>query len=176
MAEYTKAFASSSLAEYGWHSSNATCSQAIINPTLLKILNAERPTQILDLGCGNGSLCRFLHSHGFTVVGMEPDSGGLDIARQKSPSIPFYQVGVEDDPGLVTESQGLFDAVVSTEVIEHLYLPHLLARFAWRCLKPGGLLIVSTPYHGIFKPCSFACWQVGSSSYSSLAWWPHQIL
>ena len=85
MAEYTKAFASSSLAEYGWHSSNATCSQAIINPTLLKILNAERPTHILDLGCGNGSLCRFLHSHGFTVVGMEPDSGGLDIARQKSP-------------------------------------------------------------------------------------------
>ena len=52
--------------------------------------------------------------------------------------------------------EGHFDAVVSTEVIEHLYSPHLLPRFAWHCLKPGGLLIVSTPYHGYFKNVALA--------------------
>jgi 2-polyprenyl-6-hydroxyphenyl methylase/3-demethylubiquinone-9 3-methyltransferase len=82
---------------------------------------------------------------------MEPDSDGIKLAKKQLPSASFYQLGVASDPALVTETEGLFDAVVSTEVIEHLYAPHLLPRFAWQCLKPGGLLIVTTPYHGYLK-------------------------
>ena len=66
---------------YGWLSSTPTYSQSYINPALLRILRVEQPARLLDLGCGNGSLCRFLHSHGFAVVGMEPDGDGISIAR-----------------------------------------------------------------------------------------------
>ena len=137
--------------QYGWRSSAPTYSQSYINPPLLKLLLAEQPSRLLDLGCGNGSLCRFLHSRGLDMVGMEPDADGVPLAREQLPSTSFYQLGVDSDPALITAQEGLFDAVVSTEVIEHLYSPHLLPRFAWHCLKPGGLLIVTTPYHGYLK-------------------------
>jgi 2-polyprenyl-6-hydroxyphenyl methylase/3-demethylubiquinone-9 3-methyltransferase len=44
-----------------------------------------------------------------------------------------------------------FDVVVSTEVIEHVYAPRNLAKNAWHLLRPGGLLIMTTPYHGYLK-------------------------
>lgn len=126
-------------------------SQGYINPLLLTLLRKEAPGRILDLGCGNGSLCCLLHSQGFDVVGMEPDQGGVCIAREQLPSASFYQCGVDDDSSVITKAEGLFDTVVSSEVIEHLYSPHLLPRFARNCLKPGGRLIVTTPYHGYLK-------------------------
>jgi 2-polyprenyl-6-hydroxyphenyl methylase/3-demethylubiquinone-9 3-methyltransferase len=46
---------------------------------------------------------------------------------------------------------GGFDAAVSTEVIEHLYAPHLLPRFAHALVRPGGHLVLTTPYHGYWK-------------------------
>ena len=41
--------------------------------------------------------------------------------------------------------------MVSTEVIEHLFSPHLLPVFARGMLAPGGVLILTTPYHGYLK-------------------------
>ena len=47
-------------------------------------------------------------------------------------------MGVEDDPSEIISSEGLSDVVVSTEVVEHLYSPHMLPLFAYKCLSPGG--------------------------------------
>ncbi|MGH9200871.1 MAG: class I SAM-dependent methyltransferase, partial [Vicinamibacterales bacterium] len=44
-----------------------------------------------------------------------------------------------------------FDAVVSSDVIEHLYRPSALIEVAVRLLKPDGHLVVGTPYHGYLK-------------------------
>lgn len=49
-----------------------------------------------------------------------------------------------------------FDAVVSTEVIEHLYDPRSFARNVYHLLRPGGLAILSTPYHGYVKNVALA--------------------
>ena len=84
-------------------------------------------------------------------VGIECDCTGVSIAREAHPAIRFYQAGVQDDPSAITSTEGLFDAVVSTEVIEHLYSPHLLPIFARKLIKPEGYLIVTTPYHGYLK-------------------------
>ena len=45
----------------------------------------------------------------------------------------------------------LFDAVVSTEVVEHYFSPHLLPIFANGALREGGYLVITTPYHGYIK-------------------------
>jgi len=37
------------------------------------------------------------------------------------------------------------------EVIEHLTYPRELLKAAKKCLKPGGRLIITTPYHGYLK-------------------------
>jgi len=41
--------------------------------------------------------------------------------------------------------------IVSTEVIEHLYDPHAMPRLARLLLKPNGVVLVTTPYHGYLK-------------------------
>ena len=44
-----------------------------------------------------------------------------------------------------------FDAVVSAEVIEHVYLPRDFVKCAFELLRPGGLFVVTTPYNGYLK-------------------------
>lgn len=41
-------------------------------------------------------------------------------------------------------------------MVEHLYAPHELGSFCFRALKPGGTLLISTPYHGYLKNLALA--------------------
>jgi 2-polyprenyl-6-hydroxyphenyl methylase/3-demethylubiquinone-9 3-methyltransferase len=52
--------------------------------------------------------------------------------------------------------EGCFDAIVSAEVVEHLYAPRDLAQSAFRLLRDGGTLILTTPYHGYLKNLAMA--------------------
>jgi 2-polyprenyl-3-methyl-5-hydroxy-6-metoxy-1,4-benzoquinol methylase len=138
---------------YGWNCAASPQSCGYVTPAVLKILQLAGARRVLDLGCGNGDLCGELARAGYDVVGVELDSDGVRIARQAHPRIPFYNYGVHDDPATLLQREGgrLFDAVVSTEVIEHLYAPHLLPAYARGLLVENGHLILSTPYHGYVK-------------------------
>ena len=57
---------------------------------------------------------------------------------------------------LPAEFVGYFDAVVSVEVIEHLPLPRKLMENARDALKPGGVLVLTTPFHGYWKNLALA--------------------
>jgi 2-polyprenyl-6-hydroxyphenyl methylase/3-demethylubiquinone-9 3-methyltransferase len=46
---------------------------------------------------------------------------------------------------------GIFDAVISSEVIEHLFDPSALVQAAWARLPQNGVLIITCPYYGYFK-------------------------
>jgi 2-polyprenyl-3-methyl-5-hydroxy-6-metoxy-1,4-benzoquinol methylase len=105
--------------------------------------------RILDVGCGNGALCGVLVKNGFEATGCEPTEKGVALAREAFPQIRFLRAGIDDDE--LAAVGGDFDVVIATEVIEHLYLPGALPRFARRVLRPGGHLILSTPYHGYLK-------------------------
>ncbi|MEJ0005138.1 MAG: class I SAM-dependent methyltransferase [Steroidobacteraceae bacterium] len=137
--------------EYGWNSGDSPCSCGYIAPKILELIESYRLRRVLDLGAGNGALCAMLARAGCDVVGVEFDEKGFDIARRTYPDIPFHHFGVQDDPAALMSVEQSFDAVVSTEVIEHLFSPHLLPVYAARTLKAGGLLIISTPYHGYLK-------------------------
>ncbi len=56
---------------------------------------------------------------------------------------------IYEDPARL-ETSGV-DAIVASEVIEHLFRPRVLMRFAQAKLRPGGFLLLSTPYHGYTK-------------------------
>jgi 2-polyprenyl-3-methyl-5-hydroxy-6-metoxy-1,4-benzoquinol methylase len=138
--------------KYGWANSNGPESCGYITPkivTILKRLNARR---VCDLGSGNGLLVSVLRDAGFKVAGIEYDREGFEISKRNYTGINFYNLGVQDDPKLVLDEEGeVFDLVVSTEVIEHLFSPHLLPIFAREVLCEGGFLVISTPYHGYLK-------------------------
>jgi 2-polyprenyl-3-methyl-5-hydroxy-6-metoxy-1,4-benzoquinol methylase len=142
-----------SVDDYGWRSSRLEDHTQHTLPVIKAALSSLHAHRVLDLGSGNGSVCAELRKLGLDVVGVEYDTNGVAIARSNHPAIPFYQYGVQDEPAALLSQEGgrLFDAVVSTEVIEHLFAPHLLPQFARALLKESGTLIVSTPYHGYLK-------------------------
>lgn len=132
--------------DYGW-SDEAPESSSYINQAIINIAARldPRPQTILDVGCGNGVLAAELASQGYAVTGVDGDTRAIEIARSKYPNAEF-ETGVFENP-----PPGLFDFVCSTEVVEHLYAPHELARYCFDALKPGGTLAMSTPYHGYWK-------------------------
>lgn len=136
---------------YGWDSETAPCSCGYVAPAVLDILKRLGSARVMDLGAGNGALCAMMKAQGLDVVGLEYDSEGCAVAHRANPDIPFYNMSVEDDPAKLLATETPFDAVVSTEVVEHLYAPHFLPIFAAQVLKPGGYVVISTPYHGYLK-------------------------
>jgi len=63
--------------------------------------------------------------------------------------VRFEQVSVDSElpPEIGTD----FDLVIATEVIEHLPAPRTLLRAGFQFLRPGGRMLISTPYHGYLK-------------------------
>lgn len=137
--------------KYGWHSAQETYSTSYIAPRVKTLLADLKVKRIADLGAGNGGLCGQLASDGYKVVGIEYDKNGVEIAKEAHPGVNFYNFGVQDDPRDLLSCEAQFEAVISTEVIEHLFSPHLLPQYAGAILQEGGYLIVTTPYHGYFK-------------------------
>lgn len=136
-------------ATYRFDSAQPSHMHTVFVPPILARLRELKPLRILDLGCGNGSLCRMIRDAGFNIEGVDPSAEGIGQARASHPDIPFHQMSVDGTPP--QEWLGSFDVVVSTEVVEHLYNPRAMPRLAAQLLKPGGVILVTTPYHGYWK-------------------------
>ena len=106
---------------------------------------------VCDLGCGNGHLAGQLVSRGRQVVGVDASASGIEVARQVHGTIAEFICAPIDAALAGRLGRDRFDAVVSSDVIEHLYHPRQLIACARAILKPGGYLVVGTPFHGYFK-------------------------
>ncbi len=121
-----------------------------LEPTLTALKKRVPKGRVLDAGCGNGAFCGALVKQGcYEVVGTDLAESGVAIARRHYPGAEFHVLSVQDD--LVSFFGSPFDAVVSLEVIEHLYSPKQFVMGMFRAIRPGGTLIISTPYHGYLK-------------------------
>jgi 2-polyprenyl-6-hydroxyphenyl methylase/3-demethylubiquinone-9 3-methyltransferase len=84
------------------------------------------------------------------VTGVDLSESGIAHAKASYPNMAFHQMPV--GPELVEHfGEGCFDAIVSADVVEHLYAPRDLAQNSFRLLKDGGMLILTTPYNGYLK-------------------------
>ena len=136
---------------YDWDPPKAVRSFEYIAPKILLILNRLGVQRVLDIGSGYGRLCNIMAGAGYQAAGVDINLKGIESSQAEYPGIPFYNIGVQDEPELLLENENLFDAVTSTEVVEHLFSPHLLLSFAKAVLREDGYLIVTTPYHGYIK-------------------------
>lgn len=154
---------SASPADYGWSEATPEHSHAYLDEVVLSALNEAVPAdvstpasvRVFDSGCGNGALLLELKKRGYGVAGCELSRAGVEIARRSlGDGVRIENLSVYDD--LATTFGSSWDAVISTEVIEHLYSPRVFVQRARELLDVGGTLVLSTPYHGYLKNLALA--------------------
>lgn len=141
--------------DYEWAGRDVSGCTTSIWPEVSRMLGPANGRRILDVGCGNGAMAKLLADAGWDVTGLDASESGIMEARRRVPNGRF-EVGLAE-PGTV-ERLGVepFDAVVSTEVVEHVYAPRDWARGCAAALAPGGVFVSSTPYHGYLKNLAIA--------------------
>jgi 2-polyprenyl-3-methyl-5-hydroxy-6-metoxy-1,4-benzoquinol methylase len=105
--------------------------------------NISAQGRVLDVGCGNGVISRHLGQYGYNVLGIDISQKTIDVAKSKNklPNVRFEAVSAE---ALTAQGQQ-YDAVICSEVLEHLHQPGLLLHTIYASLKPEGVLIVTVP-------------------------------
>jgi SAM-dependent methyltransferase len=100
--------------------------------------------QLLDYGCG-GSPYRSLFKSSRFLRADYVDCGGVDCLIAEDGTLPL--------------PDACCDGVLSTQVLEHVYSPQTYLAEAFRVLRPGGKLILST--HGIWEDhgCPYDFWR-----------------
>lgn len=157
----------SDVSTYGYASTRHSHAHAILLPVVESELNRLGAHRVFDLGCGNGSTAHHLHQLGYDVTGVDPSTEGVAQAQQLE-GIRIEQGSGYDD---LASIYGTFDAVISLEVVEHLYAPRDFARTLYNLVEPGGAAIVSTPYHGYWKNLALAVLGVFDRHHNPL--WDH---
>lgn len=119
-------------------------------PAIKPLIPTAPNLKILDFGCGTGDI---LHQ----VMQLNPNSRyfGIDVSsialkktRRRFPKAKFYQV--EDGDKIPLKSSSI-DFILILDVIEHIYNTQRTVKEIYRILKPGGKILVTTPYHGFIK-------------------------
>lgn len=98
--------------------------------------------RVLDIGCGNGNISLALGSIGYQVTGVDIDKTSIEKASSRNtfPNVKFEVIDANS-----FEIMDAYDAVVCSEVLEHLYKPYELSESIYRILKPGGVFVATVP-------------------------------
>jgi 2-polyprenyl-3-methyl-5-hydroxy-6-metoxy-1,4-benzoquinol methylase len=98
-----------------------------------------RQVRVLDIGCGFGESLGYHRMRGCDAHGVEADANILRVADRHGLQVRH---GLFDAQHYAPAS---FDVVTLDQVIEHVAEPGRVLRGVYQVLKPGGLLVLSTP-------------------------------
>lgn len=110
---------------------------------IVAMLQTGPQSAVLELGCGAGGTGRAVLAAGKAgrYVGLElSETAGAEAAKHLTEVILGDVEGVDLRP-----LHGAFDALIISEVLEHLTDPWKTLRRLSDCLKPGGVVIASSP-------------------------------
>lgn len=98
--------------------------------------------RVLDIGCSHGRIAAYIRSLGNEVVGIEIADEYVKQAREKG--LQVYQLNIETE--CLPEGIGIFDTVIMTDILEHLFDPlRVLKEKIPQVLCPGGEIIIAVP-------------------------------
>jgi 2-polyprenyl-3-methyl-5-hydroxy-6-metoxy-1,4-benzoquinol methylase len=121
--------------------------QRVENLRRLEMLKShvDPGSRVLEVGCGDGSFLQ-LAKNNYKIYGFDLSPVGIEIARKKNADIiERIWVGSLESQA---SSGGCFDAICMWDVIEHLWNPYPECAKLINYLKPGGVLLISTPNIG----------------------------
>jgi SAM-dependent methyltransferase len=111
----------------------------------LPLLAGQR---VLEVGCGEGYGTALLASSAAQVIGLDYDALTIAHAARRYPQARFVRGNLAALP-LPSAS---VDVVATLQVIEHVWNHNEFVRECLRVLRPGGLLLVTTPNRLTFSP------------------------
>ncbi len=110
---------------------------------IVALLREARPATILDLGCGDGSLLQAIARElpGAVLSGVDLSDAQIEANRERMPGIQWCAGNVEDSKFQFPDA---INAIVCSEVIEHLGDPANFLRAIGQHAPAGALLVLST--------------------------------
>ncbi len=132
-------------------------------PAFLQLID-PRGLRVLDLGCGGGHNGALLKKAGAReVVGVELDAGAAREARKRLDAVVESDL-TDLDPARLGDEP--FDAILASDVLEHLLDAEDVLAKALTRLRPGGAVVVSLPNVSnvyVFANLLFKTWPRRSS-------------
>jgi ubiquinone biosynthesis O-methyltransferase len=112
---------------------------------IANVLKGSLPAngRILDVGCGNGVISRHLGRLGYNVLGVDVSDKTIEMAKaiDPMPNVVFMKKSAEE----LVASGEKYDAVICSEVLEHLDNPDSLLKVLAASLTDNGKLIITVP-------------------------------
>jgi len=108
------------------------------------VSSRSRKLKALDVGCGAGRWCAFLHDKGYETVGIDLQSKLIELNRQRHPDIEFKCVSIQD-----FEVGREFDLISSVTVLQHnpFNEQEKVIQKMRELIKPGGYVIILENIH-----------------------------
>jgi SAM-dependent methyltransferase len=117
---------------------------------LRRYIPLEKGVVIADLGCGDGVIINEIRAVNPSagLIGLDVSGEALQAARAACPQGQFHKI---EDGGPFPLADNSVDFIFSSEVIEHIYDTQNAFNEIRRVLRPGGKVLLTTPYHGFVK-------------------------
>ena len=107
-----------------------------------------RDATILEVGCGDGAFTKDLAEYSSDITALDISAHQIQLNARAYPDLRFLQHDVSER---LPFDEGTFEVIWCSEVLEHLFDPGFALREMFRVMAPGGKLLVTVPYHGLFK-------------------------
>lgn len=110
-------------------------------PYILKLLENDSFSSLLDLGCGTGELLYQIQQkyHSERLVGIDISDKMIDVANEKKIDKAHFILG---DTEYLPFDNNTFDVVICNDSFHHYPSPEKVLDESYRVLKNGGLIII----------------------------------
>lgn len=116
---------------------------------LIRVLQVDKNSHLLDLGCGTGNYTAELQKAARSVIGIDISKGMIEQAKAKFPHLQFLCCDVTHLP---FDSE-TFDGAFAIQVLHHVKDKETFLREAYRVLHKGGHMAIDTCTHKQMQAC-----------------------
>ena len=142
-----------------------------ITTQILNFLPGESGLYLHDVGCGTGEYTIPYFEQlmpNVRIHASDFSAGMVNVCRDR---FPEHEHSIQDVEKMTMPS-GLFDVLTSRQLLEHVPNPDKALQEMYRVLKPGGLLVLSTPsWFGLVAPLYFIKRLFGGLEQPIDDWW-----